>query len=85
MDFSFPPGAHEFENADRENIIMENVLSMGALENRMIMETGKVEKIPNGNAIKTIRVIRRGEDIGSIFDLRAKFWGQYLGVDADRD
>lgn len=86
MDFSFPPGTHEIENVDRENVVMEKVLSMGALENRMIREDGRIEgKIPNGNAIKSIRIVRKGEDIGSVFELRAKFYGQYLAVDADRE
>lgn len=79
MTFSYPSGTNEWEKAGVENKFIKNVDSMTRLENALIKEDGRVEgRIPNGNAFKTMRIIRNGEDIGSIFDVRAKFHQQYL-------
>lgn len=84
MGFSYPPGRNEWEKKDVENKIIDKVDSMTKLENAMMKEDGRAPNpIPNGNAFKTMRIIRKGEDIGSIFDVRAKFYQQYLKSEDD--
>jgi hypothetical protein len=79
MTFTYPPGTNEWEKAGVENRLIKNVDSMTMLENALIKEDGRVQgRIPNGNAFKTMRIIRKGEDLGSVFDVRAKFYQQYL-------
>lgn len=84
MDFSYPPGTAEWTRDGIADKTVENVASLTALEALLLKEDGRApEKLPNGNAFKTIRVIRKGEDIGCMFDVRAKFWGQYLKDEED--
>jgi hypothetical protein len=42
------------------------------LETKLLDEDGRIPKSqrPNGNAFKSIRIIRKNEDIGSLFDVR---------------
>ncbi|KAF8539095.1 Asx homology domain-containing protein [Trichophaea hybrida] len=86
LDFSYPPGTAEWTRAGVADKTTENVVSLTALEALLLKEDGRApEKLPNGNAFKTIRVIRKGEDIGCVFDVRAKFWGQYLKGGEDEE
>lgn len=79
MDFTYPPGTAEWTRAGVPDKTVAGVVSLTALETLLLREDARApEKLPNGNAFKTIRVIRRGEDIGCVFDVRAKFWAQYL-------
>jgi len=78
LNFTYPVGAAEWHKDDVADKSVENVLSLQALETLLCMESGKApEKLPNGNAWKTIRVIRNGEDIGCTFDIRVKYHAQY--------
>lgn len=84
MTFTYPPGQNEWEREGIENKTVSNVISVTALETTLCREDGRApEKLPNGNAFKTIRVLRKGEDIGCVFDLRARFYHQYLAKNAD--
>lgn len=78
LTFDYPPGAAEWHKDDVADKTVENVASLQALQDLLCKESGKApEKLPNGNAWKTIRVIRKGEDIGCIFEIRVKFHDQY--------
>jgi len=68
-----------------ENKEVRDVLSLGALETLLIQESGKYEgKISQGKAYKSIRVIRNSEDVGSVFDIRAKFYWQYIAKEDEK-
>lgn len=55
------------------------VCSLTALETALLRENDRTPRpLPNGNAFKTIRVIRNKEDIGCVFDVRVKFYEQYF-------
>jgi hypothetical protein len=85
LSFSYPPGEAEWKCSGAQNKEIRGVLSLGALETVLIQENGNHKgKIPHGNAFKSIRVIRKGEDIGCVFDIRAKFYWQYLAKDDEQ-
>ncbi|KAI9019585.1 hypothetical protein CLU79DRAFT_757989 [Phycomyces nitens] len=48
-----------------------------ALETKILDENGKVskDKRPNGNAFKSIRLVRDGKDLGRLFDIRKDGFG----------
>jgi hypothetical protein len=78
MDFRYPPGKAEWTRAGVEDKTVEGVASLTALENLMLKENGSAPgKIPNGNAFKSLRIIRKGEDIGCVFDVRTKYYHQH--------
>ncbi len=80
MTFCFPPKDKQYVNeADADNLVIEDVVSIGALETRLLQEHSQCpSRIPNGNAFKTFRIIRNQEDIGAIFDVRTDFYQKYL-------
>ncbi|TGZ81030.1 hypothetical protein EX30DRAFT_395854 [Ascodesmis nigricans] len=86
LSFTYPAGTAEWELGDVVNKTIEGVVNITALENTLCREHPDVpEKIPNGNAFKTIRIIRKGEDIGCVFDLRSRFYYQYLKGEEEGD
>jgi hypothetical protein len=52
--------------------IFEDFETPTALETKILDHGGKVpkDKRPNGNAFKSIRLIRAGTDMGRLFDIR---------------
>lgn len=86
MSFSYPPGRAEWSRDGIKDKTVDKVTSLTALENLLCQENDLAPRVlPNGNAFKTIRVIRNKEDIGCVFDIRAKFHSQYLGSDEEED
>jgi len=80
LDFSYAPGVAEWHKDNVPDKTIEKVMSLQALETLLCKESGRApEKLPNGNAWKSIRVVRKGEDIGCIFDIRVKYYDQYYG------
>lgn len=78
LNFSYPPGTAEWHTDDVPDKIIKNVMSLQALETLLCKENGTgPERLPNGNAWKTIRIVRKGEDIGCIFDQRVKYYNDY--------
>jgi hypothetical protein len=51
------------------------------LETKLLDEDGRTAKSqrPNGNAFKSIRIIRKNEDIGSLFDVRMSAFDKLQG------
>jgi hypothetical protein len=82
LDFRYPPGSAEWTRAGVADLTVEGVASLTALENLLLKEDGRAPiKIPNGNAWKTVRIIRKGEDLGCVFDLRVKYYHQHYSKD----
>jgi hypothetical protein len=78
LNFSYPPGPAEWHQDNVADKTIENVASLQALEDFLCKESGNApEELPNGNAWSTIRVIRKGQDIGCMFDIRVKYHEQY--------
>jgi hypothetical protein len=52
------------------------------LETRILDEDGRITRSnrPNGNAFKSIRIIRGSEDIGSLFDVRMSAFDKLNGA-----
>ncbi|KAI8364319.1 hypothetical protein EDC96DRAFT_511307 [Choanephora cucurbitarum] len=61
--------------------IFEDFETPTALETKILDHHGKVtkDKRPNGNAFKSIRLIRAGKDLGRLFDIRKDGFGDPLG------
>ncbi|KAI8079669.1 uncharacterized protein B0P05DRAFT_541525 [Gilbertella persicaria] len=61
--------------------IFEDFETPTALETKILDHHGKVtkDKRPNGNAFKSIRLIRAGKDLGRLFDIRKDGFGDHLG------
>ncbi|KAI8346201.1 hypothetical protein BD560DRAFT_338755 [Blakeslea trispora] len=61
--------------------IFEDFETPTALETKILDHHGKVtkDKRPNGNAFKSIRLIREGKDLGRLFDIRKDGFGDSLG------
>ncbi|CAO3591555.1 unnamed protein product [Absidia cylindrospora] len=57
--------------------VYEDFETPTALETRILDHHGKVarDKRPNGNAFKSIRLIRDGKDMGRLFDIRKEAFG----------
>lgn len=72
LTFHCPPGTAEYISSDVEPFVIETVDNPTTLETQLLDEDGRIPrgKRPNGNAFKAIRVVRRAEDIGSLFDVR---------------
>jgi hypothetical protein len=82
LDFRYPPGTAEWTRTGVDDLTIEGVASLTAFENLLLKEDGRgPAKIPNGNAWKTLRVIRKGEDLGCVFDLRIKYYHQHYSKD----
>ncbi|CEP16925.1 hypothetical protein [Parasitella parasitica] len=61
--------------------IFEDFETPTALETKILDHHGKVtkDKRPNGNAFKSIRLIRAGKDMGRLFDIRKDGFGDQSG------
>lgn len=57
--------------------VYEDFETPTALETKILDHHGKVarDKRPNGNAFKSIRLIRDGKDMGRLFDIRKEAFG----------
>jgi hypothetical protein len=53
-------------------LTVDGIENPTTLETRILDEDGRITRSnrPNGNAFKSIRIIRGSEDIGSLFDVR---------------
>ncbi|KAL1927073.1 hypothetical protein VTP01DRAFT_5036 [Rhizomucor pusillus] len=60
-----------------DNEIFEDFETPTALETKILDQHGKVtkDKRPNGNAFKSIRLLRNGKDLGRLFDIRKDGFG----------
>lgn len=60
-----------------DNEIFEDFETPTALETKILDQHGKVtkDKRPNGNAFKSIRLLRDGKDLGRLFDIRKDGFG----------
>lgn len=84
MTFSYPPKRMKTAVHGIENLTVRGIMSPGALERELVMEDGRgPSRIPNGNAFKSIHIVRDGEELGSLFELRSTFYQQYLAPNAD--
>lgn len=57
-----------------EDYIPVSVTSLASLEEKIVAMDGKFHGNVNGNAWKSIRVKRQEQDLGSLFDIREKFF-----------
>jgi len=58
---------------------MHDAQSPGQIERILLEENGTgPERPPNGNSFKNITVVRGGDELGSLFLLRAQFFLEYL-------
>ncbi|KAA8896316.1 Asx homology domain-containing protein [Sphaerosporella brunnea] len=81
LSFRYPPGKAEWSREGVEDRVANAVASLNAFEALLLKEDGRApERIPHGNAWKSLRVIRKGEDIGCIFDLRVKYYHQHYAI-----
>ena len=60
--------------SDVEDYIPICVTSLASLEEKIVALHGKFGGNVNGNAWKSIRVKRQEQDLGSLFDIREKFF-----------
>lgn len=67
---TFPPGAHKFTRGD-EDITKDDLIGPESMSRAAIVADGRTEDpIPNGNAWKSIRVLRNNQDLGTFWDIR---------------
>ena len=79
MQLSYPPAQMRQSVAGVENKTMHDAQSPGHIERILLEENGMgPEKPPNGNSFKNITVHRGGEELGTLFLLRAQFFQTYL-------
>jgi len=72
LTFSCPSGEDEYVRTGVQPIEIQGIENPTTLETRLLDEDARIKRLdrPNGNAYKTIRIIRGNEDIGSLFDVR---------------
>ena len=72
LTFHCPPKEDEYIRSGTEPVVIDGVDNPTLLEKRLLDQDGRVPKSkrPNGNAFKSIRIVRGSEDIGSLFDVR---------------
>ncbi|CUS09334.1 unnamed protein product [Tuber aestivum] len=79
MQLSYPPAQMRRPVAGVEDKTMHDVHSPGQIERILLEENGTgPDKPPNGNSFKNIFVLRGGNELGSLFFLRAQFFLVYL-------
>jgi hypothetical protein len=84
MTFTYPPKRMKTAAHGIENLTITGVTSPSTLERELCMEDGSgPARLPNGNAFKTLHIIRNGEELGYLFELRSTFYQQYLASNAD--
>ena len=72
----------EYLRAGIEPVVIEDIENPTTLETKLLDLDGRVLKSyrPNGNAFKSIRIIRGSEDIGSLFDVRMSAFDKLNGI-----
>ena len=79
MQLSYPPAQMRQSVDGVEDKIMHDAQSPGHIERILLEENGMgPEKPPNGNSFKNITVVRGGDELGTLFLLRAQFFQTYL-------
>ncbi|RPB00122.1 hypothetical protein L873DRAFT_1681217 [Choiromyces venosus 120613-1] len=79
MELSYPPAQMRQSVAGIEDKIMRGIHSPGQIERIVLEENGTgPAKPPNGNAFKSVTVLRGGSELGTLFTLRANFFFAYL-------
>ena len=65
-------------------MILEGIENPTTLETKLLDEDGRIPKSerPNGNAFKCIRIIRKNEDIGTLFDVRMSAFEKLKGKES---
>jgi len=83
LSFRCPPKSEEYLRAGLEPLILEGIENPTTLETELLDEDGRIPKYqrPNGNAFKCIRIIRKNEDIGTLFDVRMSAFEKLQGKD----
>jgi len=81
LTFACPPETAAYIRSGLQPIIIDQVENPSALESRLLDEDGRITRSnrPNGNAFKSIRVIRGSEDIGRLFDVRMSAFDKLHG------
>jgi hypothetical protein len=72
LSFHCPSETQEYIKPGAEPFVIDKVENLCELETKLLDEDGRINKSnrPNGNVSKSIRIIRGGKDIGSLFDVR---------------
>lgn len=68
-----PPKQHKFSK-QAADIILKDVSGPQKVETMMIQEDGRVKHIPNGNAWKSLRILRNNQDLGTLWDIREAYY-----------
>lgn len=69
----FTKGTSKFFHPDGDNVRVEGVNGPGKLEAAILKEDPRVHEISNGNAWKTFRVLRKNQDLGTLWDIRQAY------------
>ncbi|ODQ50200.1 hypothetical protein SAICODRAFT_179422 [Saitoella complicata NRRL Y-17804] len=80
LTFSAPEGQEVYPSADTTMVMIPDVLTPNMLEHRVLDIHGKLERKerPNGNAWKCFRVRRNEHDLGTLFEIRQRWYGSTL-------
>jgi len=66
-------------------LVFDDIVKPTALETQIIDEDGRVPKDrrPNGNAFRSIKLIRNGKNLGSLFHIRKEYFYKAIGGQKD--
>lgn len=78
LSFSVPAGTDTHILREGNAVNIQNVTTPTTFETLLLDEDKRVKSSerPNGNAFKCFRIMRNGEDIGSLWDVRGRAFGQ---------
>ena len=81
ISFICPSKSEEYVRAGVSPFRIDGIENPTTLETKLLDEDGRIAKSqrPNGNAFKSIRIIRKNEDIGSLFDVRMSAFDKLQG------
>ncbi|OJJ43825.1 hypothetical protein ASPZODRAFT_73446 [Penicilliopsis zonata CBS 506.65] len=65
-------------NGQMDLVIVPNIRTTTAIMTQIVGIDGRIKDIPNGNAWKEFRCYRRNQDMGSLFDVREKWFKRGL-------
>lgn len=86
MSFSFPPGDVLRATAGVENKTISGLASLQSIEAVLCREArGVDEMLPVGDTFRTVHIVRGGQELGTVWELRAGFWKQYVKEDGPGD
>lgn len=75
MAFVIPRGTTKFLSAQNVQLrVVSNAVGPSTLLKAIIEENGRVGQMPNGNAWKDFRCVRDNQDLGTLWDMRQKYW-----------